>query len=41
MFRKSGIAIKSPNAFHYVPGIEFKVLFSDLEFLTLERRPPW
>ena len=39
MFRKSQIAIQSPNTFYDVPAIEFEVLFPDPDFPELERRP--
>jgi hypothetical protein len=41
MFRKSRITIKRLNALHDVPAIEFVLLVSNLELLTLKRWPAW
>jgi hypothetical protein len=41
MFRKSGIAIKTPNASNNVPAVKFMLLISDLEYPVFKRRPPW
>jgi hypothetical protein len=39
MFCKVWITVKSPNTLHNIPGIAFKLLISNLEFLELERGP--
>lgn len=41
MFRKSRITIKGLNTLHNIPEIEFVLLISNLEFLTLKRWPAW